>query len=208
MQDVFAAIQARYQFVAQPQALGIQLPGQALTQYAFQGGKFIVDDEAHAIAQLVLEQNGDVITSTSTEVANAIMDDLAKFLDEKFKYKFHSTPQTRNFVSTIIVQFDERFEEKISALRAMIGMVNAARNSKEDDFQLQRIAFGLGKRPQQPNLFIQQSQIDFVEAAEYALERRTGVPLSENRYFCSAPLSTADHIRTLEEIERIIASSK
>jgi hypothetical protein len=207
MQDVFSAIQNRYQFIAQPQNLGLQMiPGQA-PQYAFQGGKFIIGDEAHAIAQLVMEQNGDVITSTSTDIANTIMDDLTNFLDEKFKYKFHSTPQNRSFVSSIIVQFDERFEERISALGAIIEIVNAAR-SMTDAFQLQRIAFGLGKARRAANPFVQQSQIDVIEAAEYAIERRGNAALSENRYFCSAPLKTADHIRTLEEIEKLLASNK
>jgi hypothetical protein len=90
----------------------------------------------------------------------------------------------------------------------MIKIVNSARNSKEDSFQLQRLAFGTVKRLQLQNPFIQQSQIEIIEAAEYAIERRAGVPISENRYFCSAPLSTAEHIRTLEEIEKVVASAK
>lgn len=38
----------------------------------------------------------------------------------------------------------------------------------------------------------------------FVLERRSGVPYSEERYFSQAPLRTSDHERILSEFERII----
>jgi hypothetical protein len=205
MQDVISAIQSRYQFAAPAEPFGVQfVPGQALSQYAFQSGKFEINGEAHAIAQLIMEPNGDVITSTSTDVANLIMDDLTHFLDETFKYKFRESSQKRSFVSTVIVQFDNRLEEKISALSAIIKIVNQAKNSKDEEFSLNKLAFSTGPRPPAVAMPFQ-SHLNIIEKAEYLIERRASAAFSENRYFCSAPLHTADHIKTLEDIEKILS---
>jgi hypothetical protein len=202
--DIFAAIQERYSFAAQPEQFGLQLPG-APSQYMFQNGKFVIGDEIHAIAQLVMEMNGDVVTSTSTDVAELIMDDLTKFLDERFKYDFHSSPQTRSYVSTVIAQFEPKFEEKISALNSIVRLITEAHHSGQNFF-LQRLAFstGVGQRIVAHNPFLPQSQITIIERAEYTIERRAGSSVADNRYFCSAPLRTSDHLRTLEEIEKLL----
>jgi hypothetical protein len=209
IQDMMNAIRARYQFAPQPQAgITFQMPGQTPGQQIFQGGKFSQGEEIHAITQLVMEQNGDVITSTSTDVADLIMNDFTQFLDDTFKYNFRAVTQHKSYVSAMIVQFDVRFEEKIPALRRILGIVNGGRGDAEGEFQMQRLSFGTGKKQQQAfplPFLIAQSQIELIESAEFLIERRAGAPLSENRYFCSAPLRTADHVRTLEEIESVLS---
>jgi hypothetical protein len=40
--------------------------------------------------------------------------------------------------------------------------------------------------------------------ASFKVERRLNVPLSENRYFCVAPLHTEDHLQLLSEFEQFL----
>ena len=40
---------------------------------------------------------------------------------------------------------------------------------------------------------------------KFSLERRGGISFVQERYFSTAPMTTADHIETLEEIERVAA---
>jgi hypothetical protein len=44
--------------------------------------------------------------------------------------------------------------------------------------------------------------METIENSDFAIERRGDEPYSENRYFCSAPVSTPKHIRILEMLER------
>jgi hypothetical protein len=46
-----------------------------------------------------------------------------------------------------------------------------------------------------------------VAISKFIIERRAGVDFEHERYFSSAPMTTANHIQTLEEIERVAASA-
>jgi hypothetical protein len=72
------------------------------------------------------------------------MDDLTQFMDDKFHFNFHSSTQSRSFVSSIVAQFDERFEEEIPALTALIEIVNRGRDS--NSLQLQRFSVWHGQK--------------------------------------------------------------
>jgi hypothetical protein len=36
----------------------------------------------------------------------------------------------------------------------------------------------------------------------FSIERRSGLPLAQNRWFCSAPLPTDEHLALLEQMEK------
>ena len=46
---------------------------------------------------------------------------------------------------------------------------------------------------------------DSAQLSTFTFERRGGVPFSENKYFSRATLSTANHIRALEKLEKILS---
>jgi hypothetical protein len=197
VQDIIAAVQQRYQFSNSPPMQGLS------SQCIFHAGKFTHNGVAHAINQLIMEGNGDLVATSSTDIADLILDDLFQFLDEKFNYQLQKAPPVKSYVSVIIVQFDFRLEERIRLIGAIADIVNSARGPGKNRFELQRLSFG-GEQKTVRVPMLGASQIELVENAEYVVERRAGYPLEQNRYFCSAPLTTADHLRSLENIEATI----
>jgi hypothetical protein len=45
--------------------------------------------------------------------------------------------------------------------------------------------------------------VEGMMAGDFVIERRGGEPRSANRYFCIAPVSTPEHLRLLEALERL-----
>ena len=45
--------------------------------------------------------------------------------------------------------------------------------------------------------------IDYA-APRFLIERRAGVPFSQERYYCSASMHSDSHLRILEEIEKML----
>ena len=67
-------------------------------------------------------------------------------------------------------------------------------------FEIKRLAFGGGDVPN-PQMQLQPT-IEAIERSDFLMERRAGAPYEVNRYFCAAPIKTAEHIKVLELIER------
>jgi len=67
-------------------------------------------------------------------------------------------------------------------------------------FEIKRQAFGGGGVPN-PQMQLQPT-IEAIERSDFLMERRAGAPYEVNRYFCAAPIKTAEHIKVLELIER------
>jgi hypothetical protein len=93
--------------------------------------------------------------------------------------------------------FDDGLENYISKLSEIAKAINDGRSGKLE-FNIKRLAFGQGG--------IVDSAADplvAVEIADFLIERRSSMPYEANRYFCSAPLSTTEHVQLLERIEEI-----
>ena len=63
-------------------------------------------------------------------------------------------------------------------------------------FEIKRLAFGGGDVPN-PQMQLQPT-IEAIERSDFLMERRAGAPYEVNRYFCAAPIKTAEHNKVLE----------
>jgi hypothetical protein len=162
----------------------------------FGGGKFISGDQSFAISQLAMLPNADIVVAPTTEQAELVLNDLATALDEHLGFRLHTSTKRVMFLSNIVIEFDRGVEEYINAFRGMVAAINKTRKGLPQ-FNIKRLAFGVGADPPpQANDFLH-----VMERADFVIERRQGSPYEANRYFCSAPMRTSDHIRVLEEIE-------
>jgi hypothetical protein len=55
-----------------------------------------------------------------------------------------------------------------------------------------------------PDMDVSALALSLDPTSTFRIERREGMPVDERLYFCVAPLRTADHIRLLEEAEKIL----
>jgi hypothetical protein len=191
--DLVEVIRERYEFQIFPRIL----PGAPILPIlVFAGGKFTSDTESFGLFQLIAQDGGDVIAAVTTEQADMVLNDLAQTLDSALGYRFGSAQIAKSFLSNVVVEFDEALEKSITKLLKIADAINAARVGMPA-FNVKRIAFGVGSVEEPAD------QLSMVEKADFLIERRAGSRYEENRYFCSAPLPTAAHLRLLEHIEAI-----
>jgi hypothetical protein len=191
--DQIELVRARYQFQVFPQLAPGMLPPQIML---FAGGKFPSDDAPFAINQLAMKEDGDVVLTTTTEQADTVLGDLVKLLDEKLGYRLGSSNKTISHLSNLVVEFDDRLENYIGKLSEIAKAINDAR-SGTPEFNIKRLAFGQG------GIIDPTDPLVAVEIADFLIERRSSTPYEANRYFCSAPVSTTEHVQLLERIEAI-----
>jgi hypothetical protein len=195
IQDFINFVGNTYQFGIRPQlqATGVIPIGQ---QLIFQNGILIDGQKRLPIAQIASVTNGDIVTAATTEIAEAILLDYMKQLDSALGYRFASAnTEHRTFQSNLVVQFDAPLEEQFDKLLKMEAIITKEIPRSFGPFKLKRIALGYGDVPQVLSL-------ETIEKTDFLIERRASEPYSQNRYFCSAPTTTKEHIRILETLER------
>jgi hypothetical protein len=191
--ELIELVRTRYQFELFPRVGQGLIPATLL----FQRGKFTGENSSFSITQLVMRDDGDVAVATTTEQTDAVLEDLMQALDENLGYRLLTSNKVLTHVSNIVVEFDRLFEDYIEKMAAVANAINALRIGMPK-FSIKRIAFGEGGvEPIVDPLLA-------VERADFLIETRSGMPYQANRYFCSAPLQTAEHLALLERIEEIV----
>lgn len=121
-------------------------------------------------------------------------------LEERFQFRDAITRAKKNYGSGIIVEFEHGLEDYIAALANIEKIVTPVLNASlgvNQSVKIERLTFAYD-----------QTDVPAAKAqsiGNFVIERRAKAPFSQNRYFCSAPIKTSDHVRVLEEIERAIA---
>jgi hypothetical protein len=164
----------------------------------FQAGRFSSNGNSFIINRLIMTLDGDIAIATRTEQADLFIDDLMRLLDENLGFRLRIGNLTKSFVSSVVVEFDHGFEEYMEPLSEMIAVINDARHGHAP-FNIKRLTFGAAADISPPPT----DPLVIIENTDFIIERRAGRPFEENRYFCSAPMATEDHIRMLERIEAV-----
>jgi hypothetical protein len=192
--ELVELVRTRYEFQAFPQLGPGVLPQPTLL---FAGGKFPGDGDSFGIYQLAMKDDGDVVVATTTEQADQVLSDLVNLLDVNLGYRLGTAHNKTSYVSNMVVEFDKDFEYYIVSLSKMASAINDLRVGMPI-FSVKRISFGEG------GITETNDPLAAVERGDFLIERRTGTAYDANRYFCSAPLPTAEHLRLLERLEAIM----
>jgi hypothetical protein len=194
-QDLVELVRVAYGFQSFPQ-LQPNAPMQATQD--FQMGRFSTDRESYVINRLIMTIDGDIAIATRTEQADLFLDDLRRLLDKNLGYRLTVGAIRKRFVSNVVIEFDRGLETDLVKLSEIIDAINNSRPAERLPFNIKRLSFG------EMDIFPPSTDpLVLIEMADFTIERRTGHPFEENRYFCSAPMTTGDHIRVLERIEAI-----
>lgn len=188
--EIIAGVRMKYGFVSAPDADPTD------NSFMFLQGKYQSESESFGVGMLLMEPYGDLAQTVTTDQAETFLTDFTRYLDETFGYRLTKSVKRKSYVSNIVVEFDGPIESasetltKIGALVQEIFPVGA-------DVGLKRLAFG--NAVLKPTV----DQITQAENADFLIERRAGSPYEANRYYCSAPLRSREHVQLLERIEAI-----
>ena len=145
-----------------------------------------------------MTSDGDMISSANTELADYALTVLIEYLNNEFGYTLN--PSHRYYSSTIVVDFEKEIGDLIPSFKAIQKIIGD--EGDENSFELLRIALsrGASRKPAPPAA----SPLDGVERTDFVIERRANLPFSANRFFCTAPMRTDEHIKALEKIEKLL----
>jgi hypothetical protein len=175
------------------------------TPLVFQSGRFRDMDKEIGINQLLVLPDGDIVASANTDVAEQALNILIDYLNREFGYRMEGASAKRLYVSTVVVEFEKDFESMIPQIGTIQSLLSRILSHAEP-YKLIRISCspGTGGMPNLPPL----NPLDNLERTDFTIERRVGSHFSANRFFCTAPMRTGDHVRLLEEIERLLTGQK
>lgn len=189
LNDVIAS---RYSFTNKPT---LTTPEEmAKDGLTFSMGQLQFENRTAPIAELKIYNDGVVVTSENSNISYAFLHDLINWLRTDFGFRDFSSQFKELCLSEIIVEFDHPLSRLISAYEAITSMLSVAIGpmfGTSEKTQFVRIDFGLD--PSSPNVK--------VAGPKFVLERRSGVPFSQERYFASAPVTTEKHLELLRAIE-------
>lgn len=162
----------------------------------FGSGRFAFEGTSFHINEFIAYNDGIVAVSAATEPAMAFLEDLVQFLKDAFSFRAPITPIKKINVSNIIVEFDDSINSMLAEHELISHVISGNLNSNEGTTfpaRLSRVDFTLDKGPnEKPG-----------SLPKWTLEARANVPISQNRYFSSAAVSTRQHLKMIEEVEQI-----
>jgi hypothetical protein len=195
---IVQAVAQRYSF-ARPPDLSVSREEINKTGLKFEDGKFQFEGELVNINNLGVYNDGLNIDASTTERAEAFLNDLVGFLRSDFQFRGFTSHPRKFFWSQVVVEFERPLARLISGFEKFAFIINKT------------VASIYGPDTPLPNF----ARLDFEwdrtkntapnPVPRFYVERRLGVPFEQERYFCGAPMQTRDHLRVLEELERLTA---
>lgn len=191
--DIVEALVKRFSFQGYPKALEDfdETKGIQFTDGRFSDGT--VDRMQIFTHGLVLD------TRVSTDVSEKLLQDTLLWASSELGVHFEEQMiKRRAFISQVTFESDM----KMSDLNPVLGRIGS---------WLSRV---LSEKTGQPLTYETTSVILNVDQGRskmtpglFSIERRAELPFSDNKYFSSAPLSTADHIGILKDFEKTLKSA-
>jgi hypothetical protein len=168
-----------------------------------QNGTFSIEDRKIAIVRMdiAFDLGGLAVQTGSTEDGDLIIDDVVISLEGALGFRNINAFARRNYTSNVIVRFEKSLSEIVSFLGELCKIISPIMRGAlevEQEVDVERLAFSFDP------LQLPAGKIEAGANASFVLERRVNAPYKENRYFSSAPLRTADHVRVLEQIGALI----
>jgi hypothetical protein len=190
--DLLGAIKDRYRFIGTPD---LTVAGLA-EGMKFEIGTFNKSDRQIAIKSLGIYTDGILVGCWNTEDADFITDDLLDWSIKTFGLRRPTTRIPRKYVSHVIVDFDASIDRLVLAFSTIARTYEAALETEtgtKTDIHLNK--FVLSSDPASGTPPTQTS---------FSIEPRVNVPYADMRYFSTAALTTAGHLKFLAALEEAL----
>jgi hypothetical protein len=194
--DIIDNITTRYKFLKSPNLVGDET---SKNGFRFEQGQITLNDANERIADFSIYRDGIVINASKTDISEALLDDITGYMKESFSFRDPVTKPRRYFQSQIVVEFERSPE------RLIVPFNEIAANISQPLEEIYGVK--ITKNFARLDLGVDKARLSLPTPATvhaFIVERRTGVPFENERYFCSAPMRTATHVSTLERIEKKI----
>ena len=186
----------RYNFVRGPD-LNISRQERDKIGLRFETGSSKINDELISIGEFTIHGDGVVIVAKTTIEAEIFWDDLVKWMRLENHFRDFTVTPVRRFISQIVVEFSVPLSTIIPIYSALANAVSA-KLSEIYDAPIPINFSGLDMS------FDKVGSKSAMIVPDFKIERRAGIAFDRERYYCSAPLRTSDHVEILELIERYL----
>jgi hypothetical protein len=159
----------------------------------FQIGRFPLVDGIMEIKELSVYSDGIIAAAYNTNDSDVIVNDVASLARDDFGFREPITHFPRAYVSSVIVELDHSIDDYLSMIEGL-----------RDDFSsLVKDHYGKTNLIETTRLTIAADPMTLPPHTNFnfSIERRAGVPFSQNRYFSAASLSTAAHLDLLRRFD-------
>jgi hypothetical protein len=194
VRDFVNSIAARYQFIHKPDPANESDIHQ--NGYRFRDGFIDLNGERLLVDQFTVYNDGVVVQCKRTDIAEKVLDEGLNWFLTTFNLRPPITQKPRIYASTLVVDFTDGLENMFKdwgSLQKLLNRSIQGRLGIADDVSLARFAFIVDPLVLDPKN----------HNSLFLIERRVEVPYSQNRYHCSAPLTTSEHIEFLRELENL-----
>jgi hypothetical protein len=164
----------------------------------FLNGQFEHGKKRTNILEFIVFNDGIVAASLSTESAEAFLEDAYSFLRSEFEFREIVSTVKRVYLSALVVEFSPSLNKALSSYQKIAKIIGEKLHDdldgKQYPVELTRLDFALNKDPEfrPPNI------------PKLTIEKRAHTPVSQHRYYSSAPMQTKDHLSILEQIEKTL----
>jgi hypothetical protein len=161
--------------------------------YLFKAGKFQIDAEVITVNFSIYSDGFVAETWSSTEKGDALLEDILRSAASKFGLMYRpNTIRTKQYVSEMTVRLDHHFNKINPKITHFCETINGffARHHLPP-FEMTGILFG-------PD-----SSASAYKPPGLLIERKLGVPFTENTFWSKSPFTTKDHLSALEEFEKL-----
>ena len=186
--SIMDAIRLRYNFSRSPD---LSLPREELRQNGLMFDLGALETEAGelSINNLSIHNDGIVIRANTTEHAEQFFNDFITWLVKDYGCRKVSGKML--YVSEVVVDFEWPSANVINNYHKLASIVLSNVNENREAEAAAFSGFSMELVSKSGSM------------PKFTIERRLGNSVEDERYFCSAPLTTERHIQVLEEIEQL-----
>lgn len=168
--------------------------------FKFNSGVFKVNNKQKNILEFTIYNDGIVANTSSTEDSEKFLEDMLGWAKDAFHIREITTKPTFYYSSQIIVEFDIDMNALLSQFKHISDLYGKELKTLYNVQQLPELS-RLAINCDRTKLPITVLGTDFV------MERRLNQPYEDKRFFCEAPLPTAQHLQLLRDIEKAVGTN-
>ena len=153
------------------------------------------------VTEFLIYPDGVVASAPTTKIGHEFLVDILNWLQSEFKFRPLTSKLRELFLSELVVEFDSRLSGFIHGFQAISDAISRLAGpafATTDKIDFARIDLEFDKTSDNVKL----------QPPRFIIERRPNTPFDRERYFCSAPLQTEEHVKVLKQIEKNIPRTK
>jgi hypothetical protein len=195
--DTLDDVVSRYAFATRPD-LTLSKDELQKVGLKFENGHCQFGNRTVRILSCTVFTDGVVIDASNTDDAEEFWGDLSKWMIEEKQFRNFTITPARRFISQVVVEFDKPLSTLFKSFESLTKLVS----DKINQVYNTDLSLNIGRLDLE---FDRLTGISSPTLPKFIIERRANVQFVRERYYCSAPIRTNDHLQVLKEIEEVMA---